>query len=192
MIVGDDVAIFRDEEAGPLSDRAQSALVLGALGLVLAMLLTAALLLFELAEELLQRVVIRKIIEATAETKGIIVIGNRVDTGFDTNRNDGRRHCIHHIGKARNLRRLNIDGIGVGTGDHSRNTRSQSSDSEAGDDGSLHSGAAGQGVLDIPEHMRVTSSFLVGFAPAQPAMVRHGTDIGRDTLQRTVRPMKNS
>jgi len=192
VVVGDDVAIFRNEEAGPLSDRAQVALVVRILLLVLAALLAAALLLLELAEELLQRVIVRKVIEAAAETERIILVGNRVDTGFDANRHDGRRNGIHYIGEARNLRRLNVDGIGIGTGTTAGTPVAKAATARPATTEAFIAVLRDKVSLIFLNICELPFRFSSDLRRAKPAMVHHKEDIGHGTLQRTVRPMKNS
>ncbi len=116
MVVGDDVAVFRDEEAGALSDGAQRAFTFAvAIGATLVFVCAGAT---EFLEKALQRMVVRKLIQtATAEGKTAAVVRNRLDIGFDADRNDCGRNGINDAGKARYLGCIHLDRCCKGTGD---------------------------------------------------------------------------
>ncbi len=146
------IAVFGDEEARALGDRTQTTLAF--LGMVLLLVLVAAVLLFaELAEELLQRMIIGKVVEAAAEAEAFIFVGgNRVDAGFDTNGNHGRGNGVDDVGEARNLRSLDGNGFGMGGVDRDGDPGRKHGCGKTGDCGSLQSAAAGQPILNILEH----------------------------------------
>src|SRR5690606_6756811 len=111
VVVGDDVTIFGNEEAGALSDGAQRTLaVTVAIGAAVGAILVRAA---EFLEEALERMVIRKLVKATAtEIKGEIagIIGSGLHVRLNANGDDGGRYRIDHVGEARNLRRSHLDG----------------------------------------------------------------------------------
>jgi hypothetical protein len=116
-------------------------------------LLALRTLLTELAEERLQG--IRKIVETTAikvEGEAVaLVIGDGVDTVFDTHGNNCRRNRIDDVREARNRRGLNLYGFGIRTGDFEGNTGRKHRSGKAGDGRSLQRGIERRS-FDILKH----------------------------------------
>lgn len=83
VVVGDDIAVLGDEEAGALRDRARLVAVVAARRL-------AVIVAAELAEEALHRVIVGQVVEAARRLEHVGAgIGGRLDLGLDANGDDG-------------------------------------------------------------------------------------------------------
>ena len=114
MVVGDNIAVFGDEEAGPLRGRTQAPrTTLGTRATLLRTTFHAWT--TEFAEEALQRVIIRQILKAaTAKVEGeIAFVGRgRLNVRLDPDGHHGRQDGLHDIAKARHLRRVHFNRCG--------------------------------------------------------------------------------
>ncbi len=111
MIVGYDIAVFGNEEAGTLSDRtfmtgaratlAGAAAIRASVGTCIATRVHA-----EITEEALQRMIVRKLIKPgrARELATATAISSLLHVLLYTNADDSRTNLLNKIGKTRSLR----------------------------------------------------------------------------------------
>ncbi|MCY1235336.1 hypothetical protein D9M72_479490 [compost metagenome] len=146
MIVGNEVAVFGDEEARTLRRRTQATFAMRATATRATALGTVIAARAEFLEEALQRVIIRQVVEAaTVKIEGEVValFGNRIDARLDADRNDGRRNRLDDVGKARHRRCFHLHRFSEGLGDARRQAGGQHDGSKAGNRRGLQNGLEG-------------------------------------------------
>src|SRR5690606_8679796 len=84
----------------------------------------------KLFEELAQLRVVRQTVRPLEHAEAA-VIGGRLHLGLDLDADNGWRNALHDIGEARNLRRLNMNGIGQ----HGRCSRGDGTKADCPGDG---------------------------------------------------------
>src|SRR5690606_10812704 len=119
----------------------------------------------EFAEEALQGMVVRQLIQAAAaEIEGEVAafVGGRLGLGLNTHGNDSRGNGRNHVCKARSLRRGDRDRGGVGRGKTSRYAARKHDGRKTGHGGGLQYGLQ-RGTCDVA-HCKATFS-LSSFQP---------------------------
>ncbi|MNK86820.1 hypothetical protein D3C87_1067400 [compost metagenome] len=191
MVVGDDVTIFGDEEAGALSDGTKRTLaVTVAIRTTLGAILVRTT---EFLEEALQRMVIRQLVEATAaKIEGEIagVIGSGLHVRLYANGDDGGRYRIDHVGEAWNLRRIHLDGSGERVEDRGGDAGGKHQRRKAANGRGLQSrlqrGRLQRGMAVLRMRHGVPSFFIQTGPRLTGGEAVDDEDIGGDTLRRSV------
>ena len=140
VVVGDDVAVFGDDEAGAEAHRERAALAAE-----LTVAVAIAVIVAELTEETLHRsVVAAEFLERVDALSRDILARRRLDADADHRRAD----LLHHVGEAHRLNTVDANRVGERRG-------LRKNDRLAGDDAAHHQSGCGAEQRTLPERTRL-------------------------------------